>query len=64
MIARSSVTTCRARTAIPEPKGGQSGASSGKGVNLRDAMALPQNKGKSEADVIKDIESHGHQVIR
>lgn len=36
--------------------------SSGKAVSLKAAMGLPVNKGKSEADVRKDIESHGHQV--
>lgn len=35
---------------------------SGKAVSLKDAMALPINKGKSEADVRKDIEAHGHTV--
>lgn len=40
------------------------GGGSGKGVNLKDAMALPQNKGKSEDEVSKDIEAHGHKVIR
>ncbi len=38
--------------------------SSGMVVNLRDAMALPQNKGKSEAEVKADVESHGHRVIQ
>lgn len=37
-------------------------APTGKAVSLKDAMALPINKGKSEADVRKDIESHGHTV--
>lgn len=36
---------------------------SGLSVNLKDAMALPSNKGKSEADVRKDIEAHGHKVV-
>jgi len=36
--------------------------SSGKSVSLKAAMALPANKGKSEADVRKDIENHGHTV--
>lgn len=35
----------------------------GKLVSLKKAMAIPQNKGKSEADVRKDIESHGYTVI-
>jgi hypothetical protein len=39
------------------PQGG-----SGLAVSLKDAMALPQNKGKSEADVRDDIQSHGHTV--
>jgi hypothetical protein len=42
--------------------GAPSGGSSGKAVSLKAAMGLPVNKGKSEADVRKDIESHGHQV--
>jgi len=42
--------------------GGQGIQPSGKAVSLKDAMALPVNKGKSEADVRKDIESHGHTV--
>jgi hypothetical protein len=29
---------------------------------LKSAMALPINKGKTEAQVRTDIESHGHQV--
>lgn len=35
---------------------------SGMAVSLKDAMSIPANKGKSEADVRKDIESHGHTV--
>jgi hypothetical protein len=41
---------------------GETPQSSGKAVSLKAAMGLPVNKGKSEADVRKDIESHGHQV--
>jgi hypothetical protein len=37
---------------------------SGKGVKLSDAMALPQNKGKTQQQVIQDIQSHGHTVIQ
>lgn len=37
-------------------------APSGKEVSLKDARALPQNKGKSDADIRKDIEAHGHKV--
>ena len=42
----------------------EGGGGTGLGVNLKDAMALPQNKGKSEADVRKDIEAHGHRVVQ
>ena len=42
---------------------GESPASSGKAVSLKDAMALPQFKGQSEDQVRKAIEAHGHQVI-
>lgn len=42
--------------------GGSQGGGSGMGVSLKDAMSMPQNKGKSEADVRKDIEAHGHTV--
>jgi hypothetical protein len=40
--------------------GGAGGATHS--VSLKAAMALPANKGKSEADVRKDITSHGYQV--
>ena len=53
-------------------KGGHSGysggstpaapAASGKAVSLKAAMGLPQNSGKSEADVRADIQAHGHLV--
>lgn len=36
---------------------------SGKVVSLKSAMLLPQNKGKLESEVRKDIESHGHKVV-
>jgi hypothetical protein len=42
--------------------GGQASAPSFQ-VRLADAMALPQNKGKSEADVRKDVASHGGEVV-
>jgi hypothetical protein len=42
----------------------EGGAGPSHGVKLSDAMSLPENKGKSEEDVIRDIESHGYQVIR
>lgn len=35
---------------------------SGKAVSLSAAMALPINKGKTEAQVRADIEAHGHKV--
>ena len=41
---------------------GKTTSSSGKGVSLRAAMALPVNKGKTEAQVRDDITSHGHAV--
>jgi hypothetical protein len=33
-------------------------------VNLKDAMALPQNNGKSEAEVEADVKKHGGTVVR
>ena len=47
----------------PNFPGGDRVQPSGKVVSLKAAMALPQNKGKSEAEVRKDIESHGHKVV-
>lgn len=44
-------------TSLPE-----GGGQSGRAVSLKEAMALPQNSGKSESSVRKDIESHGHAV--
>lgn len=41
-----------------------SSASSGKGVSLAAARDLPQNKGKSDDEIRKDIESHGHVVTK
>lgn len=38
--------------------------SSGLGVKLSDAMALPQNRGKSAQQVMQDIQAHGHTVIQ
>jgi hypothetical protein len=32
-------------------------------VSLKEAMALPVNKGKTEQEVIDDIRAHGHDVI-
>jgi hypothetical protein len=43
--------------------GSTQGASSGLGVSLAAAKQLPQNKGKSDAEVKQDIESHGHKVV-
>ena len=42
--------------------GTQSSTQTKKKVSLKKAMALPQNAGKSEADVRKDIESHNYEV--
>lgn len=65
-------TADRLSEGIPNVKGGHQvrhGAetspaqSSGKGVSLAAARALPQNKGKSDADIRKDIERHGHKVV-
>ena len=33
-------------------------------VKLSDAMALPQNKGKSDAEVEADVKKHGGEVVR
>lgn len=41
------------------PSGGNP---SGKEVSLAAARALPQNKGKSDADIRADIQAHGHRV--
>ena len=50
-------------TAGAQPKA-EPPQSSGKSVSLKDAMALPRNKDKSEADVRKDIEALGYQVTQ
>jgi hypothetical protein len=39
------------------------GGESGKSVSLTEARTLPQNKGKSDADIRKDIAAHGHKVV-
>lgn len=57
---RDSQAPGQARGNITSPPAG----SSGRGVKLSDAMALPQNKGKSADEVARDIEAHGHAVIR
>jgi len=36
---------------------------SGMSVSLAAARALPINKGKTDAEIRADIESHGHKVI-
>jgi hypothetical protein len=36
---------------------------SGMGVSLSDARKLPFNKGKSDAEITKDLESRGHTVL-
>ena len=48
---------------------GSNAAAAGQGpasfkVKLSDAMALPQNKGKSEAEVEADVKKHGGEVVR
>ena len=40
------------------------GGAGGFQVRLSDAMGLPQNKGKSEAEVRKDVEAHGGTVVQ
>ena len=41
------------------------GALGGKGkVSLKAAMALPQNKGKTEQQVEQDIQARGYEVTR
>ena len=47
----------------PDQQSGQQPPPSGMAVSLSAARALPFNKGKSDADIRKDIESKGHQVI-
>ena len=42
--------------------GGAQPQGSGLAVSLADARALPQNKGKSDAQITADIKSHGHEV--
>ncbi len=39
------------------------GGASGKEVSLAAAKQLPQNKGKSDDEIRKDIEAHGHKVV-
>lgn len=53
----------QARQALTKIDEGESSPVSGKGVSLKAAMALPFNKGKTEDQVRKDIESHGHKVV-
>ncbi len=49
--------------AIAKQKEGKTVGTKGK-VSLKRAMALAENKGKSEQEVIKDVESHGYQVVK
>lgn len=54
---------------VHSAKGGEAGPKGGQTapkfkVKLSDAMALPQNKGKSEADVEADVKKHGGEVVR
>ncbi len=58
-----------AQTALTTARGGDSGAPatttaqrSGKAVSLAAAKQLPQNRGKSDDAIRKDIEAHGHTV--
>lgn len=46
---------------LPQPGGSGGGGSKGS-VNLKDAMALPINKGKSEQEVRQHVESLGYTV--
>ena len=48
---------------IRKPTGGGGGEGSTKKHSLSKAMKLQFNQGKSEADVRKDLESHGYEVI-
>jgi hypothetical protein len=50
--------------AVDSGKGGtaQQGGVSGKAVSLKDAKALPQNKGKTDDEIKADIQAHGHTV--
>ena len=47
---------------INASESGGGSSSSGLSVSLKDALALPQNAGKSEAQVRADIQAHGHAV--
>lgn len=56
-----------AKAALVEAQGPAQGgatppAPSGKAVSLAKAKLLPQNKGKSDDEIRKDIEAHGHAV--
>jgi hypothetical protein len=44
------------------PQGGAQGGGSGKSVSLAAAKQLPQNAGKSDAEIKSDIEKYGHTV--
>jgi hypothetical protein len=62
--ARDSVGTFQKNLQSPNEAGKPSSSGgSGKGVSLADARNLPQNKGKSDADITADIKAHGHTVL-
>lgn len=50
-----------AHNTVAAPSGG--GTSSGKAVSLAKAKTLPQNAGKTDDEIRKDIEAHGHKVV-
>jgi hypothetical protein len=60
--ARTSAATFLDDANKPGQSRGEGIVPSGLAVSLKDAMSLDRNKGKSEADVRKDIEAHGHAV--
>lgn len=47
----------------PAQPGQNATTPSGKGVSLAAAKQLPQNRGKSDAEIQTDIEKHGHKVL-
>jgi hypothetical protein len=62
--ARQSVGTFQHDIANPEQAGKPNSEpkSSGLTVSLADARQLPQNKGKTDAEITADIKAHGHEV--
>jgi hypothetical protein len=51
-----------ALTQVDEAAGTEGGGAGGTIVSLAKARQLPQNQGKTDAEIRKDIESHGHRV--